>query len=122
MCRAAQAGVKGSDNSFNPIEHPFGQFVAVDITARNLQNTPIHCQVVMSSGHVQVAPGHPSLLIYFVMVDQGTARRFGDADTLFNVGGSMGPHALARSAWTARVFPSSFSICSRAFKHSIRRA
>ena len=48
----------------------------------HLQHPAIHRQVVMAGGDDQVCRTNQSVLIDRVVVEEGAARRFGDADAL----------------------------------------
>jgi hypothetical protein len=44
----------------------------------NLEHGLVHSKIILPRGNNQIGPGHQSPFTYFVMVEEGAARRFND--------------------------------------------
>lgn len=96
MSRARKAGVVSTYDRLHPVERPLAYVVTLYIVAGDLQNAPVHGQVVMPSGDDQVHPLDDPVSVYTVVVEQGAPRRFRHTDPLPPVDGRMRPHVLAQ--------------------------
>ena len=72
MSRTTQARVDRSNQGFDSIHGVFRDFAALDETPCDLQDTPVHCQVVVPSSHDHVGPSNQTLFINFVVMYQQT--------------------------------------------------
>ena len=94
MGGATQAGVEAANPRLDSVQHPFGDLVVVDVVLGNLGHRFVHCQVVVAGGNNQVDLLNQTILVHLVMVEQGTSRRFADADALELVNPSLRSHPI----------------------------
>ena len=92
--RAAQAGIVAADYGFNAVEHAGIQPLALDEMFGDLEDTTVHCQIVLACGDDQVDPTDQALLVNLVMMEEGAAWRLGGADALEGVGPGNSAHVL----------------------------
>jgi hypothetical protein len=92
MGRAAQTRVKGPDNGLYPIKPPFRDFASGNKPFGNLQDTPIHRQIVVTGGDNQVGPGHQTIPIDTVMMDERPSGRLDTSYAFGKIRLGQGPH------------------------------
>src|SRR5512133_2571686 len=78
--RAAEARVETANDGFDAIERAFGDPCTAHEMPGSLGDALIHRQTVVTGRNDEVGPANQAVVVDPVMVDQRTARRFGNAD------------------------------------------
>ena len=74
MCRAAQAGIKGADDSLHAVQCAGGELAVLDVCLRSLQNALVHGIVVVSGRDDEVGPRDQAVVVHLVVVVERAAR------------------------------------------------
>ena len=98
-----RAGVVTADDGLDAIERARRSARPDEMPGR-LRDACVHRQVVVPGGDDQVGPGDQAVVVNLVVMDQRTARRFGDADAFTIVRFGEGTHARSRISGCASNF------------------
>lgn len=95
--RTTEAGIVGAHHGGNAVQHAFGQLRPVDVVFGNLLDAASDGEIVVPGGYNQVGPGDSSVLVYFVVMNEGAARGLDHPDAFEGVQACGGANVLVEN-------------------------